>query len=217
MKPRIKICCISSKEEAKMAIDFGASAIGLAGKMHNGPGTIPDGLIRQIAFSIPPPVATVLLTGETSLTQIIDHHHLTNTNTIQIIDSITKETYCQLKAALPSVKIIQVINVSDERSVAKAIEISEIADAILLNSGNSHSTIKESKGNGRVHNWKLSRMIRDNCKCPVFLGGDFNPENVRLAIDIVDPFGIDVCSGVRTGGKLDKHKLEKFFKEALHD
>jgi phosphoribosylanthranilate isomerase len=214
MKPRIKICCISSTDEAKTAIEFGASAIGLVAKMPSGPGPISDDLIRQISMTIPPPIGTFLLTSETSVTEIVKHHQRTNTNTIQIVDSLTNGTYSQLKSVLPFMKIVQVIHVIDERSVDQAIVISELVDAILLDSGNPKLKVKELGGTGRVHNWRLSRQIRDNSKCPIFLAGGLNPENVRQAIEEVQPFAIDVCSGVRTNGNLDKQKLDRFFYEA---
>ena len=214
MIPRIKICCISSEDEARIAIESGASAIGLVARMPSGPGPIPDELIRQIAKTVPP-LGTFLLTSETSVKEIIEHHHRTNTNTIQIVDSLSSGTYSQIKAALPSVKIVQVIHVIDERSVDEAIEISEMVDAILLDSGNPKLKVKELGGTGRVHNWKFSKQIRDKSKCPVYLAGGLNPENVRQAIEEVQPFAVDVCSGVRTNGKLDKQKLELFFIRAL--
>jgi len=207
---RIKICCISSIDEARMAIEHGASAIGLVARMPSGPGPISDDLIKQIAMSVAPPVATFMLTSETSVNEIIRHHHRTNTNTIQIVDTLKEGEYSQLKAALRGVKIVQVIHVIDESSVDKAIEISGMVDAILLDSGNPNLKVKELGGTGRVHNWKLSRKIRDNSKCPVFLAGGLKPENVRQAIQEVHPFAVDVCSGVRTDGHLDKGKLELF-------
>jgi phosphoribosylanthranilate isomerase len=214
MMPRIKICCISSENEAKTAIEFGASAIGLVARMPSGPGPISDELIRQIAETIPPPVATFLLTSETTVRKIIEHHNRTKTNTIQIVDSLLSGTYSQLKTALPCVKIVQVIHVIDERSVDEAIGISAMVDAILLDSGNPKLKIKELGGTGRIHNWKLSRQIRDKSKCPVFLAGGLNPENVRQAIEEVQPFAVDVCSGVRTDGNLDRKKLELFIRNA---
>jgi phosphoribosylanthranilate isomerase len=214
MKPRIKICCINSVEEARMAVAFGASAIGLVGKMPSGPGPIADELIRNIAATVPPPIATFLLTSEVSVDRIIDHHKRTNTNTIQIVDLLSEGTYQQLKLALPSVRIVQVIHVQDESSVELALMISEKVDALLLDSGNPKLAIKELGGTGRIHDWKLSRKITDDSRCPVFLAGGLKPENVRQAIDVVQPFGIDVCSGVRTSGNLDRLKLEQFFKNA---
>jgi phosphoribosylanthranilate isomerase len=215
MIPRIKICCISSIEEAMTAIEYGASAIGLVGRMPSGPGPISDALIRQIASEIPPPVATFLLTCETSVKKIIEHHKRTLTNTIQIVDMLSQGTCFQLKDELPSVKIVQVIHVIDARSVDTAIRISEQADALLLDSGNPNLKVKKLGGTGRIHNWKLSRQIRDHSKCPVFLAGGLKPENVQQAIKEVEPFGIDVCSGIRTDGKLDRQKLSDFFINAL--
>jgi len=215
MQPRIKICCIRSTDEAWTAIRFGASAIGLVARMPSGPGPIPDELIRQIAAAVPPPVATFMLTSETSVKAIIRHHERTLTNTIQIVDKLAEGTYSELKNALPSVRIVQVIHVIDQESVDLAVSISENVDALLLDSGNPNLVIKQLGGTGRVHDWKLSRKIRDNSKCPVFLAGGLKPENVRQAIEEVEPFGIDVCSGVRTGGKLDRQKLSDFFQNAL--
>lgn len=195
-----------------MAISFGASAIGLVTKMPSGPGPIPDETIREIAAAIPPPVATFMLTSHTSVTDIIEHHRRTNTNTIQIVDSLAEGTYRQLKEALPAVRIVQVIHVIDEKSVEEAIRISVSVDAILLDSGNPNLKVKQLGGTGRVHDWKLSRRIRESVACPVFLAGGLNPDNVSEAIEAVRPFAVDVCSGVRINGMLDPEKLERFFK-----
>lgn len=214
MRVRIKICCISSISEALTAIEAGADAIGLVGKMPSGPGPIPDELINQIARAVPPPAATFLLTSETSASEIIKHHYKTRTNTIQIVDLLSEGDYGQIKEALPAVKIVQVIHVIDKGSVDLAIKLSESVDALLLDSGNPNLKIKELGGTGRVHNWKLSRLIRNEAKCPVFLAGGLNPGNVRQAIEEVQPYAIDVCSGVRTNGCLDKNKLSAFVTNA---
>ena len=210
MLTRIKICCIKSIEEARMAIEAGASAIGLVGRMPSGPGPISDELIRVIAASVPPPIATFLLTSETTARGIIAHHMRVNTSTIQIVDSMTEGSYNDIRTELPAVKIVQVIHVIDESSVGEAVSISGDVDALLLDSGNPSLKIKELGGTGRVHNWQLSRQITDNSKCPVFLAGGLNPGNVRSAIEAVHPFGVDVCSGLRINGNLDKDLLNGF-------
>lgn len=215
MVPRIKICCISSIEEARIAAEAGASALGLVGLMPSGPGVISDELIFQIAKTVPLPLATFLLTSETSVIEIIKHHQRTQTNTIQLVDALSRNSYKELREALPGIKLVQVIHVLDEGSVAEAIEISGLVDAILLDSGNPNLPIKELGGTGRIHDWTLSRKIRDSVNVPVFLAGGLNYENIRQAIDTVQPFGIDVCSGVRTNGKLDKEKLDLFIGEVF--
>jgi phosphoribosylanthranilate isomerase len=211
MPIRVKICCISSIEEAKTAILFGASAVGLVAKMPSGPGPIGDDLILKIAKSVPPPIATFMLTCETSAENIIKHHYRTLTNTIQIVDELKEGTYKDIKEAIPAVKLVQVIHVIDEKSVDQAIRISGQVDALLLDSGNPNLAVKELGGTGRTHNWMLSRKIVEQSKVPVFLAGGLNPGNVKEAADIVQPFGVDICSGVRTNGELDIKKLELFF------
>ena len=216
MNPQVKICCIASLEEAWDAINLGASALGLVGKMPSGPGVIKDSLIYDIAKSVPPPIASFLLTSETVPDKIIEHHKITLTNTIQITDALHKDSYETLSQALPAVKLVQVIHVINEKSVEEACELSKYVDAILLDSGNPNLKIKELGGTGRVHNWKLSRQIREKVNIPVFLAGGLNPDNVRKAIEEVEPFGVDVCNGVRTEGKLDKRKLESFMMNTFY-
>jgi len=216
MKPRIKICCISSIDEARMAISFGAAAIGLVGKMPSGPGPIEDALIAYIIQTVPPPIATFLLTSETTAEDIIAHHQRVHSSTIQIVDAVTERNYKLIRERLPSVKLVQVIHVIDESSVEEAVELSEEADALLLDSGNPKLAVKELGGTGRVHNWNLSKKIVEQSKVPVFLAGGLNAGNVAEAIETVNPFGVDICSGVRTNGNLDKQKLDAFFKASGH-
>ncbi len=208
---RVKICCIANEQEASDAIVFGASAIGLVGEMPSGPGPISDEEIHRISRTVPPPIATFLLTSQQTAQGIIAHHHRTKTNTIQIVDELTDRAYNEIRAALPSVKLVQVIHVVGEQSVDEAAELAEHVDAILLDSGNPTLEIKELGGTGRLHDWSLSRRIVETCGKPVFLAGGLNSDNVREAIETVRPFGLDICSGVRSEGKLDLNKLESFF------
>lgn len=215
MPPRVKICCIANEHEAADAISFGASAIGLVGKMPSGPGPISDEEIRAIAKTVPSPIATFLLTSQQTAQGIIDHHHRTRTNTIQIVDELEGRDYQTIRDALPGIKLVQVIHVTGEESVDEAAELASFVDAILLDSGNPKLAVKELGGTGRRHDWRLSRRIVETCGKPVFLAGGLNAENVRQAIGTVGPFGLDLCSGVRTDGRLDLFKLEQFFK-AVH-
>lgn len=194
-----------------MAIEYGASALGLVGPMPSGPGVIEDELINQITRFIPPPISTFLLTSETNPQEIIAHFKRVHTTTIQIVDELNTGAYEIIRKSLPFVKLVQVIHVIDDNSVKEAIEISKYVDALLLDSGNPKLSIKELGGTGRIHNWDLSREIRDSISIPLFLAGGLNKDNVREAIEKVQPFGLDLCSGVRTNGKLDPQKLKGFF------
>jgi phosphoribosylanthranilate isomerase len=215
MRTRVKICCISSVEEARMAIQAGADALGLVGKMPSGPGPIDDDLILTIAKTIHPPVSSFLLTSEQSATGIIDHLNRTHVNTVQIVDELLEGTYRQIRDALPHLRIVQVIHVTGEESVEMAMNIHELVDAILLDSGNPKAAIKTLGGTGNTHNWSISKKIVDSVNIPVFLAGGLHSNNVVEAITAVLPFGVDVCSGVRTEGRLDPGKLSSFI-NAVH-
>ena len=214
-RPKIKICCISSLEEAFLAIKHGADALGLVGNMPSGPGVIADELISQITKHVPPPIATFLLTSERKASDIIAHHQKVQTNTIQIVDSLLEMDYAKIREAIPTVKIVQVIHVLNEKQIDEALEIEPWVDAILLDSGNPNLKVKILGGTGNAHDWKLSRKIREAVNKPVFLAGGINAQNVQQAIEEVNPYGIDLCSSVRTNGQLDASKLDIFFK-AIH-
>lgn len=210
MKPFIKICCISSEPEARMAIEAGASAIGLVGKMPSGPGVIDDERIQKIARQVSPSVDTFLLTSETDGPAIAEHHKRTATTTIQIVDTPKPGTHQYLKEKIPSVKRVQVIHVLNEQSIDEAILFFDEADALLLDSGDPNLKVKELGGTGRTHNWLISKKIVEMSPLPVYLAGGLHPENAKQAYETVQPFGLDICSGVRTNGKLDLKKLARF-------
>ncbi|MEI8110523.1 MAG: phosphoribosylanthranilate isomerase [Chitinophagia bacterium] len=208
---RVKICCISSQKEAQLAISYGAAALGLVGNMPSGPGVITDSLIREIAGKVPPGIASFLLTSETIADKIIAHHQATITNTIQLVDEVDADTYSAIRKSIPHIKLVQVIHVLSEASIEEALEAADGVDALLLDSGNPNLAVKELGGTGRTHNWDISKHIVRQSPVPVYLAGGIRPENIREAIERVGPFGIDLCSGVRTNQQLDEEKLANLF------
>jgi phosphoribosylanthranilate isomerase len=195
-----------------LAIKYGASALGLVSEMPSGPGVIDENLIAEISLNVPPPVATFLLTSKQTAKEIIIQHSKTKTNTLQLVDHLPHIELKKLREQLPEIKLVQVIHVLDENSIAEALSVQKYVDALLLDSGNPKLKIKELGGTGRTHNWEISRKIVESVKIPVFLAGGLNPENVKEAIEFVQPFGLDICSGVRTNNLVDEEKLKLFFK-----
>lgn len=208
--PRIKICCIRNEAEASLAISHGVHALGLVSAMPSGPGVIDDTQIAAIAATVPPPVATFLLTALTDADAIIRQQQRCRCNTIQLVDAVPAGTHARLRDALPGIALVQVVHVVDRRSVDEAVALAPAVDALLLDSGNPLLAVKELGGTGRVHDWELSRAIVERSGKPVFLAGGLRPENVAEAIRTVQPFGLDLCSGVRVGGHLDPARLAAF-------
>lgn len=210
--PLVKICCIADVDEAMLALAHGAAVLGLVSAMPSGPGVISDEEAARIAAAVAPPVETFLLTSRTGATAIAEQHRRVRTSALQLVDHVPHDELKALRALCPQVKLVQVIHVLGEASIAEAEAVAPLVDAILLDSGNPRLAVKELGGTGRVHDWRLSRRIRDAVSpLPLFLAGGLNAANVAEAVRTVRPFGVDLCSGVRSGGVLDAGRLAAFF------
>ena len=216
MALRVKICCIQNQTEAELALKYEADAIGLVSHMPSGPGVITEEQIARIASNAPPTVGTFLLTCNQDAFEIIAQQKRCRTNTIQFVDQLDSDTYNHIRGALPGISIIQVIHVNGQKSLAEAKNIAPFVDALLLDSGHPDARVKELGGTGRTHDWRMSCKIVKSVDVPVFLAGGLTPENVKNAVKKVNPFGIDVCTGVRSNGHLDEEKLAKFI-SAIRD
>ena len=210
----MKVCCIGSALEADLAIDAGADALGLVSAMPSGPGPIPEADIASIVRHVGTRVATVLLTSQQDAAGIARQLDLIQPTVVQLVDALADRQYVELRTSHPHVALMQVIHVRDSESVHEALRVAPFVDAILLDSGNPSAAVKELGGTGRVHDWGISRRIRHAVARPVFLAGGLRPTNVTDAIDAVDPYGVDVCSGVRVGGALDAAVLHDFMRAA---
>lgn len=208
---------MASVEEAALALRHGATALGFVMRMPSGPGPIGQELAREIIATLPPSVPTFLLTCERDADAIVAQLRSTGASTVQLVDEVTPETRRRIHRELPIVRIVQVIHVADEGALEEAREAAETSQMLLLDSGNPKAAVKELGGTGRVHDWRISREIRESVTLPVWLAGGLRASNVADAVRVVAPYGVDVCSGVRTEGRLDPAKLRAFVEAARGD
>jgi len=211
MIARVKICCIKNAAEARRAIQHGASAVGLVSEMPSGPGVIPDEDILRIASTLPPLVGTFLLTSATDPTAIIAQQKFCRTDTIQICSGVEIGAYDELRSQMPGISLVQVVHVTGPEALEEARMRAPHVDAILLDSGDPRLPEPRLGGTGKIHDWSVSRRIRDGIDVPVLLAGGLTHKNVADAIVAVRPYAVDVCTGVRTDGNLDDEKLSAFF------
>ena len=210
VRPHLKVCCIATIEEAELAIRYGANAVGLVSEMPSGPGVITDDRIEEIAACIPPGVSTFLLTSSREVDAIVDQQQRFQVDTIQLCDDLPPEKILELRSLMRGVSVIKVIHVAGDKAIDQARTAAQAAHALLLDSGDPSKAVKELGGTGRIHDWALSRKICDEVEVPVWLAGGLTPENIAEAVRKVRPFGVDVCSGLRTDGLLNEEKLSRF-------
>ena len=212
--PVVKICCIASVQEARMAVAAGAGALGLVSAMPSGPGVIEEALIGEIAAWVrreSPAVDTFLLTSRNTAEAIAEQHRRLRTTTLQLVDHMSVDELQRLRRLCPDARLVQVIHVRGDDSLDEARAAAPWVDALLLDSGNPALAVKELGGTGRTHDWATSRRIRDAVDPkPLFLAGGLHADNVRQALAAVQPHGLDLCSKVRTQGRLDEVKLRAF-------
>jgi phosphoribosylanthranilate isomerase len=211
----VKVCCIADLDEARLAIDAGASALGLVSAMPSGPGPIEESEIARIAAVVTRPIETFLLTALVDAEAIAAQLRRCSTTAVQLVDAVADPELRRLRRLLPGTRLVQVIHVTGPESLDEARAAAPLVDTLLLDSGNPRLAVKELGGTGRVHDWSTSRRIRESVSVPVLLAGGLNPENAREALERVQPAGLDVCSGLRLNGRLDAGRLRDFF-HAIH-
>jgi phosphoribosylanthranilate isomerase len=203
---------MKSIDEVWMAIEAGASAVGLVSPMPSGPGPISNEKAAEIAADVPPGIDAFLLTPLQTVEELVEQNRLVKARTLQLVDELPQGAHAELRRAMPGVKLVQVIHVIDAGSLRQATAVAPEVDAILLDSGSPALQVKELGGTGRRHDWTISRQIREAVDVPVWLAGGLNPDNAREAIETVQPFALDLCSGIRSGDgyDLDQDKLDRF-------
>ena len=210
---RIKICCMQSASEVALAVAHGADALGFVSAMPSGFGPVPEPLIGTLIAGVPAGVASFLLTCERRADAVAGQVRRLRPTTVQLVDRPDPGCRAALRRVCAGTAIVQVVHVTGAASADEALAAAGEVDAILLDSGNPALPVKELGGTGRTHDWRVSARIREGVGVPLWLAGGLTAENVAAAIAAVRPYGVDVCTGVRTEGRLDEEKLRAFVGE----
>ncbi len=208
---RVKVACIRNPEEARRAVSFGAAAIGMAAETAAGGPHLTQTEITEIVASIPKSIGTFLMTTRRSPVELAELARSAGVNTIQLWDVPEPEAYSHLRSAVPGISIVQSIPVVDEGAIEQAVQVSSRVDALLLDSAHRSVPVRWEEQHGRTHDWQVSRRIAEAVDVPVILSGGLTARNVADAIRAVRPYGVEVCTGVRTRGALDTTLLVQFF------
>jgi len=209
----VKVCCMASIDEARLAARFGASAVGLVGDMPSGPGVIGAKAAGRIAREAPPGLDTFLLTSGECAADIVRELAICPASAVQIVRHIDPQEYPALIEAVPKVQRVQVIHMEDESALELAAHYTPFVHAFLLDSGRTSGATPQFGGTGNTHDWSISARFVAQTELPVYLAGGLKSSNVYEAITEVRPYGVDLCTGVRTNDQLDEAKLHSFMAE----
>jgi phosphoribosylanthranilate isomerase len=204
---KVKICGIKNAEDALTSTKIGADELGFHVVLDGGRSPLTPEEAAAMIGKLPAHVSAVVVTSATEPEKLIAIAKATGAKVLQLYGDASVETIRATKEAAPNVAVWKVLNVFDERSVAKAKEYESVADAIALDS------IKGERkgGTGQTHDWSVSKRIVEAVKIPVVLAGGLTPENVTEAVRIVKPQVVDVNSGVSNAdGSKNIEKVKAF-------
>ena len=211
----VKICGIRRYEDALIAADLGADALGLlVGQRHNSPDFISAAVAREISRTLPPSVEAVLVTQITEVDEIERLLRQSGITAVQLHSEITADSVANLRTRFPDLKVFKSVHVISAESVRYPDGFSKVVDGFVLDTINVATD--QVGGTGKTHDWSISRKIVERFPdIPIILAGGLNSKNVRSAIESVHPFGVDVNSGTKgSDGFKDARKMREFIREA---
>jgi len=207
---RVKICGITSRRDLLTAVEAGADAVGFVVDAPQSPRDLPINKAKSLMKATPIFVKTVAVTVPKNLSRLEEICRRLNPDVVQVHGAI--HTYKEIRERLPDIRLIGAIQVKSGLDVDVVVEAADMLNAVLLDTHISSGY----GGTGKIHNWELSRRIRDAVyPKPLILAGGLKPENVKEAIRVVKPYAVDVSSGVESRpGVKDREKVFEFIKNA---
>ncbi len=207
---KVKICANKSVDDAQMCLDAGADIIGiLVGQEHNSNDFVDKYRAKEITSFIDKRCDVSLVTHLTNADKIIELTKFIGNNIIQLHSDIEEDEVEKIYKSLPNVKLVRLIHISKDGKICTNYKKMKYADYYLLDSFNLKTN--QAGGTGLTHDWNKSSELIKKLNKPVFLAGGLNPDNVRQAISLVHPYGVDVNSGCNNEfGMKDKNKVKNF-------
>ena len=194
---KVKICGMTNLKDVKVAVDGGVDAVGFI-FYKKSPRSVTMQAVREIVLELPPFVDSVgVFVNETAeqINKIADHCKLDRVQ----LHGDESPAFCKKIRR----RVIKAIRVKDIQSLKKLSDYP--VSSFLLD------TFSEDQygGTGKVFDWNLAYPA--NKYGPIILGGGLTPINVYQAIQRIQPYGVDVCSGVESQPGIKDHKKMKAF------
>jgi phosphoribosylanthranilate isomerase len=197
---QIKICGITNLEDALLAAELGADALGFIFYAKSPRHVAPE-TAREIIAQLPPFVAAVGVFVDEAAAVVQEVTASVRLDWVQLHGQESPE-YCRNLGR----KVIKGFRIQDEDSLGQLAGYQGAAQALLLD------TYKKGQvgGTGEIFDWHLAREAKQYG--PIILAGGLTSDNVARAIEVAGPDAVDAASGTEAApGKKDPAKLRAFF------
>jgi len=206
---KVKVCGITCADDLQSAVEEGVDALGFVVGVPTSPRNLEVPAARKLIRMVPIFVTSVLVTVWKSQEALMQLCEALQPDAVQIHGE-TSISEATLREVIMDADLIRAINVDSFNLQNQGEKISRY-DAILGDSASGNKT----GGTGSIHDWTKSRRIREELRLPFILAGGLTPANVSAAISIVEPYAVDVSTGVEsTPGRKDRVKMSLFIKNA---
>jgi phosphoribosylanthranilate isomerase len=198
---RVKICGLTTHSDLEAAVAAGADAVGLISDVATDtPREVPAELAVELARAAPPFVTTVLVTRVADPDAAVDLAGRVQPDVVQVHGDLTTGDLAYLSANVTG-------DVMPAVTPAGAGELDAVADALVVDSLDDAG----AGGTGETHDWAATRELVTSLSAPIVLAGGLTPGNVASAVETVDPYAVDVASGVEARpGRKDPEAVSSF-------
>ncbi len=202
---RVKICGITKVEQGCAIAQFGATALGFI-CVPGTPRYVAAAEIQTITEQLPASVDRVGVFLDASVEEICRVSAIANLNCAQLHGNESIEFCDQLRVALPNLELIKAFRIKAIDDFNRVDEYATHVDTVLLDAYHPG----QAGGTGKTIEASILKEFHPNC--PWFLAGGLNPETILDALELVQPDGIDLSSGVEISpGNKDLAKVERLF------
>ena len=205
---RVKICGLTREVDLRAAVTAGADAVGVIAEV---PVDTPREVSREHAGELvaaaPPFVTTVLVTMPGSPHEAVTLVEEIGPDVLQVHGTLPPGDLAYLGSTVDT-RVVRAVSADDPE---EARRYDDVVDALLVDSASDEG----AGGTGRTHDWGRTRELAAELDSPVILAGGLTSENVATATATVEPFAVDVASGVeREGGIKDHDAVASFVENA---
>jgi len=210
MKVKVKICGITSNQDLATAVEAGADAVGFVVNVPSSPRNLTLEEAKNMMKNTSVFVKDVVVAVPKSLNELIEIYERLRPDILQIHGHNLPNS--AIREKLADTRLIGAVQAKSDGVVEDAVKAADTFDAVLVDSFVSGMF----GGTGKVHDWELSRRVKQLIHPkPLILAGGLNPENVRDAVRAVQPYAVDVSTGVESRpGVKDPEKVFAFIRNA---
>jgi len=207
---RTKVCGLTREADVDAAVAAGADALGFVADVPvDSPRELSASRAADLVGRVPPFATTVLVTMPAAPQRAIDLAATVDPDVVQCHGDLSPGDVAYLRSRVES-RVLKAVD-ADDVEAAKRYE--DVADALLVDSADGDG----GGGTGETHDWARTRNAIADLDAPVILAGGLTPGNVASAIETVDPYGVDVASGVEAEGGVKDHDRVRAFVDAVAD